>query len=241
MSGRWNQRSQSTRLLVYAVATILAFGMAASVGAVATLMVSGNLSWPPGERARPEKPNPAGEQGKSPQRQQANTDRPQQEHQQEHTDRSQQEKADAKREQVASQDKQLPYVDAVGEIQADSVEAFLDSHEKLLRYDSLTSDDIEKMQANQAALREFTDRARDLSAPQKFRDHKDTFLSAIDELHQAAQQAYALAADPISATQADFDDYDRLVKEAAADLQRSNEILGKNYKTIEGAQEVSIS
>src|SRR5215203_4440725 len=229
MSGWWNQRSQSTRLLVYAVATILAFGMAASVGAVATLMVSGNLSWPPGERARPEKPNPAGEQGKSPQPQQANTDRPQQE------------KADAKREQVASQDKQLPYVDVVGEIQADSVEAFLDSHEKLLRYDSLTSDDIEKMQANQAALQEFTDRARDLSAPQKFRDHKDTFLSAIDELHQAAQQAYALAADPISATQADFDDYDRLVKEAAADLQRSNEILGKNYITIEGAQEVSIS
>jgi uncharacterized protein YhaN len=228
MSGWWNQRSQSTRLLVYAVATILAFVMAASVGAVATLVVSGNLSWPPGERARPEEPNPAGEQGKPPQRQQANTDRPQQEHQQEHTDRSQ-------------QDKQIPYVDAVGEIQADSVEAFLDSHEKLLRYDSLKSDDIEKMQANQAALQEFTDRAIDLSAPQKFRDHKDTFLSAIDELHQAAQQAYALAADPISATQADFDDYDRLVKEAAADLQRSNEILGKNYKAIEGVQEVSIS
>jgi hypothetical protein len=241
MSGWWNQRSLFTRLLVYAVAVILAFVAASSVGAVAALVVSGNLSWPTGERSGPEESNSAGEQGKPPQRQQADADRPQQEHQQEHTDRSQQEKADARREQVASQDKQIPYVDAVGEIQADSVEAFLDSHEKLLRYDSLTSDDIEKMQANQAALQEFTDRASDLSAPQKFRDHKDTFLPAIDELHQAAQQAYALAADPISATQADFDDYDRLVKEAAADLQRSNEILGKNYKTIEGVQEVSIS
>src|SRR5215208_4075151 len=229
MSGWWNQRSLFTRLLVYAVAVILAFVAASSVGAVAALVVSGNLSWPTGERSGPEESNSAGEQGKPPQRQK------------EHTDRSQQEKADARREQVASQDKQIPYVDAVGEIQADSVEAFLDSHEKLLRYDSLTSDDIEKMRANQAALQEFTDRASDLSAPQKFRDHKDTFLPAIDELHQAAQQAYALAADPISATQADFDDYDRLVKEAAADLQRSNEILGKNYKTIEGVQEVSIS
>ena len=237
MSGWWNQRSLFTRLLVYAVAAILAFVMAASVGAVATLVVSGNLSWPLGDSPNPEEPGPAGEQGKPPQHQQADADRPQQEY----ADRSQREKADAKRGQVASQDKQIPYVDAVGEIQADSVEAFLDSHEKLLRYDSLTSDDIEKMRANQAALQEFTDRASDLSAPQKFRDHKDTFLPAIDELHQAAQQAYALAADPISATQADFDDYDRLVKEAAADLQRSNEILGKNYKTIEGVQEVSIS
>jgi hypothetical protein len=211
------------------VAAILAFVMAASVGALATLVVSGNVSWPPGDSPKPEEPDLAGERGKPPQRQQADTERPQQE------------KADAKREQVASQLKQMPYVDAVGEIQADSVEAFLDSHEKLLRYDTLTSDDIEKMQANQAALQEFTDRASDLEAPEKFRDHKDTLLSATDELHQAAQLAYALAADPISATQADFEDYDRLVNEAADDLQRANEILGKNYKTIEGVQEVSMS
>ena len=229
MSGWWNQRSLLTRLLVYAVAAILAFVMAASVGAVATLVVSGNLSWPLGDSPNPEEPDPAGEQGKPPQPQQANTDR------------SEHEKADVKREQVASQDKQIPYVDAVGEIQANSVEAFLNSHEMLLRYDSLTSDDIEKMQANQAALQEFTDRASDLRAPQKFRDHKDAFLSAIEGLHQAAQLAYALAADPISATQADFEDYDRLVNEAADDLQRANEILGKNYKTIEGVREVSTS
>jgi hypothetical protein len=235
MSGWWYQRSQFTRLLVYAVAAILAFVVAASVGAVATLLVSGDLSWPTGERATQGESGPAGERGKPPQRQQADADHPQQEH----TDRSQQKEADAEREQVASEDKQIPYVSGVGEIQANSVEAFSNSHEKLLRYDALTSGDIEKMQANQAALQEFADQASDLEAPQKYREQKDAFVSAIDELHQAAQLAYALAADPISATQADFDDYDRIVNEAAADLQQSNEILGKDYKTIGGLQEIN--
>jgi hypothetical protein len=229
MSGWWNQRSLFTRLLVYAVAATLAFVMAASVGVVAALVVRGNLSLPAGERARPEEPSPAGEQDKSPQRQQANADR------------AQQAKAGANRGQAAPQDKQTAYVHEVGEIQADSVEAFLDSHEKLLRYDSLTSGDIEKMQANEAALQGFADHASDLNAPQKYRAQKDALLSAIDELHQAAQLAYVLAADPILATQDDFDDYDRLVNEAAADLQQSNEILGKDYKTIEEVKGVSAS
>ena len=83
-----------------------------------------------------------------------------------------------------------------------------------------------EMQANQAALQVLANRASDLRAPQKYRDQKDAFLSAIDELHQAAQLAYALAADPISATLADFDDYDHLVNEAAALLRQSNETLG---------------
>jgi hypothetical protein len=230
MSRWWNQRSLFTRRLVYAVAAILVLlVMAASVGAVTALVISGNLSWPAGKRASPEERSPEGEQGKPPQRQQANADR------------SQQAKADAKPGQVAPQDKQTTYVNEVGEIQANAVEAFLNSHEKLLRYDSLTSGDIERMQANQAALQGFADQVSDLNAPQKYREQKDALLSAIDELHQAAQLAYALAADPISATQADFDDYDRLVNEAAASLQQSNEILGKDYKTIEGVQEVSTS
>jgi hypothetical protein len=227
MSGWWNQRSQFTRLLVYAMVAASLFGMAASVGAVAALVVSGNLSWPTGERARPEEPSPAGEQGKTPQRQEADAER------------LQQEKAGAKREQDASQEQQTTYVHRVGEIQANAVETFLDSHEKLLRYDSLTSSDIEEMKANQAALQGFTEQASDLNAPQKYREQKVVFLSAIDELHQGAQLAYALAADPISAAQADFEDYDRLVDQAAAGLQQSNEILGKDYETIEGVQGVS--
>jgi hypothetical protein len=201
--------------------------MAASLGAVAALVVRGNLSLPAGERARPEEPSPAGEQGKSPQGQQANADR------------SQQENSDAERGQVAPQDKQTAYVHEVGEVQANSVEAFLDSHEKLLRYDTLTSGDIEEMQADQAALKGFADQASALRAPQKYEEQKDAFVSAIDELHQAAQLAYILAADPISATQADFEDYDRLVDEGAAGLQRSNQILGKDFEGIEGVREVS--
>jgi hypothetical protein len=227
MSGWWNQRSPFTRLLVYAVAAILALVMAVSVGAVAALVVRGHLSLPAGEGSRPGEPSPAGEQGKSPQRQQANADR------------SQQENSDAKRGQAVPQDKQTAYVHEVGEIQANSVETFLDSHEKFLRYDALTSGDIEMMQANQAALQELADQASHLGAPQKYRDQKDAFVSAIDELHQAAHLAYTLAADPISATQADFDDYDGLVNEAGAALQQSNEILGKDYKTIEGLRNVS--
>jgi hypothetical protein len=201
--------------------------MAASIGAVAALVVRGNLSLPAGERAGPKEPSPAGEQGKSPQRQQ------------EHTDKAKQEIADAERGQAATEDELTQYVDGVGEIQANSVEAFLDSHEKLLRYDTLTSGDIEEMQADEAALQGFVDQASDLRAPQKYGEQKDAFVSAIEELHQAAQLAYALAADPISATQADFDAYDRLVDEAAAGLRRSNQILGKDFKGIEGVREVS--
>jgi hypothetical protein len=229
MSGWWNKRSRVTRLLLYAAAATLAFGMAVSVGAVAALMVRGNLSFPAGERARPEEPSPAGEQGESGQRQQADADRPQQE------------KASAKREQAAPQDNQTTYVREIDEIQANAVETFLDSHEKLLRYDSLTSGDIEEMQANQVTLQGLSEKASGLDAPQKYKEHKDVFRSAIDELHQATQLAYVLAADPISATQADFDHYDHLVNEAATDLQRSNEILGKDYRTIEGVKGVSTS
>jgi len=211
------------------VAATLAFGIAASVGAVAAVVVGDDLSWPNGEKARPEEPSSAGEQGKTPQPQQADADR------------SQQQKAGAKRERAASEEKQTTYVNGVGEIQANSVETFLDSHERFLHYDALTSDDIEKMQANQAALKGFAHQAGDLRAPEKYRDQKDAFLSAIEELHQAAQLAYSLAADPISATQADFDDYERIVNEAATDLQRSNEILDRDFKTIEGVQGIKTS
>ena len=231
MSGWWNRRSLVTRLLMYAVAVLLAFVMAASVGAVAALVLSGNLSWLTGERSGPEEPSSAGEQGRSPQSRQADAGRPPHE------------KAGAEREQAASQEEEVEeentYVHGVGEIQANSVEAFLDSHERFLHYDALTSGDIEEMQADQAALKEYAHQATDLRAPQKYREQKDAFLSAIEELHQAAQLAYSLAADPISATQADFDDYERIVNEAANDLQRSNEILGKDYKAIEGVQGIN--
>ena len=229
MSGRWNQLSPFTRLLAFAVAIILALVMAMGIGAVAALVVSGNVGWPIGETTRPDESSPPGERGKSAQHKQADADL------------AQQQKSGAKQGHATPQVEQTTYVNEVGVIQANAVEAFLDSHRKLQRYDALTSGDIEKMQANQAALKGLADQASALSAPQKYREHKDVFLSAIDELHQAAQLAYTLVADPISATGADFDHYDHLVNEAAASLQRSDEILGRDYKTIEGAQGGSIS
>ena len=212
---------------MYALAAALVLVMAAGIGAVAALVISSNLSSPSGERARPDESSPPGEQVESTRHEQADADL------------TQQQFSGAKREQTTPQDEQTTYVDEIGEIQANSVEAFLDSHEKLLRYDTLTSGDIEQMQANQAALQGFVDQASDLRAPEQYGNQKDAFVSAIDELHQAAQLAYALAADPISATQADFDDYDRLVDEAAADLRRSNQLLGRDFEGIEGVGEVS--
>ena len=247
MSGWWNRRPLSTRLLVYAVVAILAFVMAASVGAVAALMASGGLSWPTGGGTRPGGPGPADEQGKASQHRKTGTEGSAKEHRQaeadhsgqEHADRSKKEKAGNEREQAASNVQQIPYVAEVGEIQASAVGAFSDSHVKLLRYDTLTSGDIEEMQANRAALQEFTDRASDLDAPEKYGEQKDAFVSAIEELHQGARLAYVLAADPLSATQGDFDDYGSLANEAATDLQQSNEVLGKDYKTTAGLREVN--
>jgi hypothetical protein len=229
MSGWWNRLSLFTRLLTYAVAAALVVGLAAGVGVVAALMVSGNVGPPSGEKVRPEASSAtAGHKEPAPPGQ---VD----------TESTQQQYADAKRGQTVPQDGQAAYVDEVGEIQAGSVDAFSDSHELLLRYDALTAGDVERMRADQAALERFAGQAGALMAPQNYGEHKDLFRSAIEEMHQATRLAYVLAADPIEATQADFDLYDRLADEAAADLQRSNEILGRNHKTMEGVKGVGSS
>lgn len=230
MIDRWRQRSLFARLLAYAAAVTLVFVLAISVGAVAALMVGGDLRWPAGERAGSEEPTRSADgQSKAPQRKSADTTP------------SQQQYSGAKGGQPAPEDELITYANEVGEIQTDSVETFLDSHKKLLRYDALTSADIEKMQANQAALQVLANRASDLRAPQKYRDQKDAFLSAIEELHQAAQLAYALAADPTSATLSGFRNYDNHVDKAATLLQQSNELLDRDYKKIEGVRSVSTS
>lgn len=224
----WQQRSLFAKLLVYALAATLAFIIAASVGAMVALLVSGDLSWPTAaERARPEEPSLAGGQGNTPQRQQSEADR------------SQQERAGDKGDTAAAQQDETTYVHGVGEIQAKSIETFLDSHNKLLHYDALTADDVEELRANQAALEAFTHRAGDLNAPQKYGEQNEIFLSAINELHEAAWLAYTLAADPTSATQSGFEEYDNHVDKAIVGLQRSNELLNRDYKTIEDVQGVS--
>jgi hypothetical protein len=156
-------------------------------------------------------------------------------------DRSQKEETGARRSQAAPRDDRNTYVHDVGRIQAASVETFLDSHEKLLRYDALTPGDIEKMRANKADLQRLADQASALGAPKKYGHQKEAFVSAIEELHRAARLAYALAADPTSATESGFRKYDGRVDKAAALLKQSNGLLGRDYETIEGVRSVGTS
>src|SRR5215212_9443187 len=137
------KRSLATRVLVYSVAAILVFAVAAAVGATVALMLQGDLGLP----AR-EEPQPAGEQGNTPQRQGAAKDR------------SQQKEAGTGQKEDASQQDEAEYTSKIGDIQSKSVETFLDTHERLLRYDALTAEDVEEMQANQAALQGYTDQVR---------------------------------------------------------------------------------
>jgi len=140
---------------------------------------------------------------------------------------------------VASQRDEAEYIGTVGDIQSGAVETFLESHEKLSRYDALTADDVEEMKANETALQEMADQATNLAPPRKYEEQHEVFGSAIDELRNAARLAHGMAADPVAAAELGFDEYDGHVNEASALLRRSNELLGKDYETIEGVREVS--
>jgi hypothetical protein len=132
------------------------------------------------------------------------------------------------------------YSDTVASIQNGSVEVSLQSNDKLLRYDTLTAGDVEEMKANYVALQGYARRARDLAPSAENEDQYKVFVLAISELRDADELAYRLVADPSSATQADFEAYDRHVDRATAYLRQSNEMLGKNYKTTGAAREVSL-
>jgi hypothetical protein len=96
------------------------------------------------------------------------------------------------------------------------------------------------METNYAALRNYSDRVEELNPPEEYEDQYKVLVLAIDELRSANKLAYLLAADPVSATQADFEAYDRHIDSATTYLRRSNEMLGRNYKTTEAAQEISL-
>jgi murein L,D-transpeptidase YcbB/YkuD len=217
---KWlRERSLPTRVVVYAVAAFLAFALAAGVGATAALMLQGNLSLP----TRGE-PQPAGEQGER-----------------QGVDRSQKKGAGAEQKEDASQQAQAEYTNKVGDIQSKSVETFLDSHDKFMSYDAITAEDIEEMHTDQAALKGFADQVNDLDPPQKYKEQHEVFRSAINELYEATKLAYTLAADPTAATKSGFDEHDRLVDQAAAHLKQSNKMLGRDYKTLEGARMEDVS
>jgi hypothetical protein len=132
------------------------------------------------------------------------------------------------------------YLDEVAAIQKGSVETSLRSNNKLLRYDGLTAEDIEELKADYVALQNYARRTRNLAPSAEHEDQYKVFLLAIDELRDANELAYRLAAEPSSATQSDFEAYDRHVDRATEYLGRSNEMLGKDYKTFGAAQEISL-
>jgi hypothetical protein len=101
---------------MYFLIAVLALALAADVGALATLMLRDDVGL-----TRREAPRLPHEQGNAP--------RPQ-------------ENDAAERELAADQQNEAEYLARVGDIQADSVQTFLDSHDKLLHYDALTADDI---------------------------------------------------------------------------------------------------
>ena len=130
------------------------------------------------------------------------------------------------------------YSSVVAGIQNGAVEASLESNNELQRYDGLTAEDVEQMKANYVALKGYARRARDLAPPAKYEDQHEVFVQAIVELRDADELAYRLAADPSSATQAGFEAYDRRMDRATAYLERSNELLGKDYKAAGEAREI---
>jgi hypothetical protein len=225
MINRWRKRYLRGRVLAYAAAAILAFAIAAGVGATVALMMQGGLNVVPGGQ----EPRPAAQQDDAPQRQGAAADEPQKE------DAG----AGREAEEAASPLNEAEYASRIGDIQSNSVETFLDSHDKLLRYDALTADDVAEMQANENALEEMTEQTGDLTPPSKYEEQYDVFRAAVGKLYEATQLAYDMAADPVAAAELGFDEYDRRVQETTDLLQRSNEMLGQDYKTTKGTREIS--
>lgn len=131
-------------------------------------------------------------------------------------------------------EREAEYVARIGEIQAGSVEAFRSNSEKLLRPDSLTDADVEEMEDGLAALEDYAGQAEDLEPTEEYVEQRELFAAAVEDLSAAAGTAYRLVTDPTTATQSDYDTtYDVRVARAAVGLQRSNEILGEDFETIE--------
>jgi hypothetical protein len=236
------KRPPIVRVLVYAAAAILVFALAAGIGAIGALMLRGDL----GGLSGAEEPQPSGEQGNAPQSQQK--DAPAQQdgagkQQDAAAGQNQQKGAEQQQQQqqaAAQQQREADYIARVGQIQSNAVETFLDTHQKLLRYDALTADDLQQMQANRANLEQLTVEVSNLDPPpQRYAEQYEVFRSAVSELNEAVVIAYEVVADPTTATKAEFDEYDAHAREADEGLRRSNELLGRDYKTLEGVREIS--
>jgi hypothetical protein len=228
-------RSPLVRTLVYAALMILAFALSVGVGAMGALILWGD---PTGLPERQE-PRSADEQAVSRAQQKDGAAERGEAAVEQKEAAFRQDQAAANGSADAAQRVEAEYVDAVEDIQTNAVETFRNSHEKLLRYDSLSAADVEEMKANEAALQGMAERATNLDPSGKYEGQHDVFASAIDQLHEAARLAHGMAADPVAAAELGFDGYDGHVNEASALLRRSNGLLGEDYEAIEDVREVS--
>jgi hypothetical protein len=130
------------------------------------------------------------------------------------------------------------YVENVGEIQNAAVQTFTRIHDRIRRYDTLTVDDTEAIEANYIALQTYGAQAQDLDVPEEYEAQHELFSGAIGDLYAAAEISRRVTAAPISATPADFKEYDNLVAEASSDLEQSNKVLGEDYSTTAGLPKV---
>jgi hypothetical protein len=230
------ERSRYARISMYAAAAALAFVLAAGLGAMGALTLRGDLGF-----LEREEPQPAGGQnaGQAPEKDGAAEREETAVDAQREEAASERKEAAAEQEAAASQREEAEYIGTIRDIQTRSVRAFLNSHDKLLRYDALTAADVEEMQANETVLEEMDDQTGDLAPPRKYEEQYGVFSAAIDELHGATRLAYGMAADPVAAAEQGFDEYDSRVNEASDLLLSSNDLLNKEYETIEGVREVS--
>ena len=133
------------------------------------------------------------------------------------------------------------YVENVGDIQNAAVQTSTRINDRIRRYDTLTVDDTEAIEADYLALQTYSAQAQDLDVPDEYEGQHELFSGAIGDLYGAAEIARRVTAAPISATPADFGEYDNLVAEATSDLEQSNEVLGQDYSTTAGLPKVGSS
>ena len=130
------------------------------------------------------------------------------------------------------------YVENVGDIQNAAVQTFTRINDRIRRYDTLTVDDTVAIEADYLALQTYSAQAQNLDVPDEYEAEHELFSGAIGDLYAAAEIARRVTAAPISATPADFNEYDDLVAEATSDLEQSNEVLGRDYSTTAGLPKV---
>lgn len=123
------------------------------------------------------------------------------------------------------------YLSKVKETNVGAVEAFLESDEKLRKFDSLTSEDVEDMEANRNEVADNLDQIEELDPPAEYQEQYELFHSAIVDLDEAAGLAYSMASNPDSITPAMPERYDLLLDRADFRLQQSDAILESRPET----------